>query len=80
MSELRYLSLDLMLRAHTATCDNDDPELFDAVLRLLETAYTQGYGDGYSRGITYKEAKTSAERERAKRRVDAAQAGPVEPP
>jgi len=75
---LRYLPLGLTLSAHTVTQDNDDPDLLDAVLKLLESAYAEGYEDGYTRGITYKEAKASAERERAKRRADDAEAKAAE--
>lgn len=71
MSELSYLPPDLLLRAHNATLDNDDPHIFDAVIRVVQAAYKQGYDDGYSRGLIYKEAQAMAERDRARRRAEA---------
>lgn len=69
---MRYLPLGLMLSAHTATQDSDDPDLLTSMLKLLESAYADGYGDGYTRGVAYKEAQASADRRRRQRHEDKA--------
>lgn len=48
-SDLQFLPLQLVIRAH-GVAEGDAENLFADITRLVQDAYTQGYGEGHVRG------------------------------